>query len=42
MDRHYTRIALNAGEPIAEEKDLFGTAVSMAALFRAFVQATDG
>jgi class 3 adenylate cyclase len=25
------RIGLNAGEPIAEEKDLFGTAVNMAA-----------
>jgi len=32
------RIGLNAGEPIAEEKDLFGTAVQLAARIRDLAQ----
>jgi class 3 adenylate cyclase len=32
------RIGLNAGEPIAEEKDLFGTAVNMAARIAAMAE----
>jgi len=32
------RIGLNAGEPVAEEKDLFGTAVQLAARICAYAQ----
>ncbi len=38
--RLYVRIGLNAGEPIAEDEDLFGTAVNMAA--RIAAQAAGG
>ena len=33
------RVGLNAGEPIAEDDDLFGTAVNLAARIRAHAEA---
>ena len=38
-ERIMVRIGLNAGEPIAEDKDLFGTAVNLAARICAHAEA---